>query len=105
MVFAKKNCAAYNKEVVFQAGVNLRSNLQDNVTNIKCPICLGILLPKTCGFYKCKYKFQGDKIAEGQLKHINIWPKETIGDNFDYFDPFENGSVIWINLDIYAYEK
>ena len=62
-------------------------------------------MPKTCGFWKCKYKFEGDKIEKGELKHINTKYKETNGDKFEYLDPFDNDSVIWTNLDIYAFEK
>jgi len=101
----KENCVAFNKEVVFYAGINLKFNLQQNIVNIKCPMCDGIIMPKTCGFWKCKYKFEGDKIEKGELKHINPEYKETNGDKFEYLDPLDNNSVIWTNLDIYAFEK
>ena len=101
----KDNCVAFNKEVVFYAGINLKFNLQQNIVNIKCPICDGIIIPKTCGFWQCKYKFEGDKIEKGELKHINTKYKETNGDKFEYLDPLDNNSVIWTNLDIYAFEK
>jgi len=101
----KENCVAFNKEVVFYAGINLKFNLQKNIVNIKCPMCDGIIMPKTCGFWKCKYKFEGDKIEKGELKHINTEYKETNGDKFEYLDPLDNNSVIWTNLDIYAFEK
>ena len=101
----KENCVAFNKEVVFYAGINLKFNLQQNIVNIKCPMCDGIIMPKTCGFWKCKYKFEGDKIEKGELKHINTKYKETNGDKFEYLDPLDNNSVIWTNLDIYAFKK
>ena len=101
----RENCMAFNEEAIFCAGINLKFNLQQNITNIKCPICDGIIMPKTCGFWKCKYMFEGDKIEKGELKHISTKCKETIGDNFEYLDPFDNNSVIWTNLDIYAFEK
>ena len=101
----KDNCVAFNKEVIFYAGINLKFNLQQNIVNIKCPMCDGIIVPKTCGFWKCKYKFEGDKIEKGELKHINTKYKETNGDKFEYLDPLDNDSCIWTNLDIYAFEK
>ena len=101
----KEGCVASNKEVIFYAGINLKFNLQQNIVNIKCPMCHGIIMPKTCGFWKCKYMFEGDKIEKGELKHINTKYKETNGGKFEYFDPFDNNSVIWTNLDIYAFEK
>ena len=101
----KDNCVAFNKEVVFYAGINLKFNLQQNIVNIKCPMCGGIIVPKTCGFWKCTYKFEGDKIEKGELKHINTKYKNTNGDKFEYLDPLDNNSCIWTNLDIYAFEK
>ena len=68
-------------------------------------MCNGIVIPETCGFWKCEYQFDGDKIEEGQLKHIDTKSKETIGDNFEYFTPNENGSCLWTNLNIYVIEK
>ena len=100
-----KDCRAFDKEVVHIVGIDRKFNLQNNVLNITCPICKGIIIPKTCGFWKCEYQFVGDKIEEGKLKHIDTKSKETKGDNFEYFDPYDNGSSLWTNLDIYVIEK
>ena len=99
------NCKAFNKEVIYKVGINCKFNLQENITKIKCPMCNKIIMPKTCGFWKCEYQFEGDKIEDGEEKHINTKSKETQGDNFEYFNAFDNGSVIWTNLNIYAVEK
>ena len=101
----KKTCQAFDKEVIYKVGINKIFNLQNNVLNIKCPICDGIIVPKTCGFLECEYQFLGDKIEEGALKHVEIKSKETKGDNFEYFDPYENESSLWLNLDIYVIER
>ena len=98
-------CIAHNKEVVFQVGINKKYNLQENVLNIKCPMCIGIIVPKTCGFWNCEYQFEGDKIEEGELKHIDTKSKETKDDDFEYFNPYENDSALWTNLTIYTIEK
>ena len=100
-----EKCIAKNKEVIFQVGINKQFNLQENVLNIKCPICHGIIVPKTCGFWKCEYQFVGDKIEGGKLKHVDTKCKETKGDDFEYFNPFENDSILWTNLTIYTVEK
>jgi len=73
--------------------------------NIKCPMCDKIIIPKTCGFWKCEYQFIGDKIEEGDLKHVDTKCKETKDDNFEYYNPYENKSAIWTNLNIYVIEK
>ena len=98
-------CVANNKEVVFKVGINQKYNLQANVLNIKCPMCDGIIVPKTCGFWKCEYQFVGDKIEEGTLKHVDTGSKETKDDDFEYFNPYENDSVLWTDLTIYTIEK
>ena len=100
-----KDCPAFDKEVVHKVGINKKFNLQNNVLNVKCPICDGIIIPKTCGFFECEYQFVGDKIEEGKLKHIDTKSKETKGDNFEYFDPYDNDSSLWTNLDIYVIKK
>ena len=100
-----EKCIAYNKEVVFKVGINKKYNLQENVLNIKCPMCDGIIIPKTCGFWNCEYQFIGDKIEGGALKHVDTKCKETEGNNFEYFNPYENDSVLWTDLTIYTIEK
>ena len=99
-------CQAFDKEVVYKVGITHKKfNLQENVMNIKCPMCDKIIVPKTCGFWKCEYQLEGDKIEEGDLKHVDTKCKETKDDNFEYYNPYENKSAIWTNLNIYVIEK
>ena len=101
-----RKCEAFNKEVVHKVGITKEKfNLQENILNIKRPICDGLVVPKTCGFWKCEYQFEGDKIEGGKLNHIDTKCKETQGDKFEYFNPFDNGNSLWTNLNIYAVEK
>ena len=100
-----KTCEAFDKEVVHRVGINTKFNLQQNILHIKCPICSRLVVPKTCGFWKCEYQFEGEKIEEGELKHIDTKCKETKGDNFEYFNPYENSSAFWTDLNIYVIEK
>ena len=105
-VCKNSNCEAFEKEVVYQVGIiHTKFNLQENVTNIKCPMCQKIILPKTCGFWQCEYQFVGDKIEDGDLKYVDTKCKETKDDNFEYYNPYENKSAIWTNLNIYVIEK
>ena len=99
-------CQAFNKEVIYKVGItHEKFNLQENVIDIKCPMCDKIIIPKICGFWKCEYQFIGDKIEEGDLKHVDTKCKETKDDNFEYYNPYENKSAIWTNLNIYVIEK
>ena len=100
-----KNCEAFDKEVVHKVGINLKYNLQENVLNIKCPMCNKLVVPKTCGFWDCEYQFEGDKIEAGELKLVDTESKETKGDDFEYYNPYENGSSLWTNLNIYVIPK
>ena len=96
---------AFNKEVVFKVGITHKKfNLQENVKNIKCPMCFNIIVPKNCGFWKCEYQFEGDKTEDGVLKHVDTKCKETKDNNFEYYNPYENNSAIWTNLNIYVIE-
>ena len=99
-------CKAFNEEVIHIVGIpNEKYNLQENVLNIKCPMCDGLVVPKTCGFWKCEYQFEGDKIEDGKLKHIDTKCKETKDDNFEYFNPYDNGNALWTSLNIYVVKK
>ena len=73
---------------------------------MKCPICYGVFVPKTCGFWKCEYKIESDKI-QGGIKTCRYETKKTYLDNFEYFSPYENqnGVANWIYLKIYANAK
>ena len=101
-------CKVFGKEVIYITNLKdegLKFNLNEEIQNIKCPICKKIMKPKTCGFWKCEYQFDGKKIEEGEVKSFKTEPKETKGDNFEYFDPFENDEVQWLQLEIYVLPK
>ena len=100
-------CEAYKKEVVHIVGLGsdeekLKFDLKNEVTNIKCPICPWIIKANTCGFYKCEYQFRGKKITKGKLEDYESEPKETKSNDFEYFDPNENGKTEWYELLIYV---
>ena len=103
------NCQAFKKEVIHKVGFTFGYNLQEKVAkgDMKCPICYGVFVPKTCGFWKCEYKIEGEKIQGGIMKHVDTETKKTYLDNFEYYSPYENqnGVATWIYLKIYAYAK
>ena len=101
------SCEAFNKEVIFNRGgiIDEKFNLQENIENIICPICEGIVIPKTCGFWDCEYQFIGDKIEGGKKVHVDTKCKETNGDDFEYFNPYKNPNSIWTDLTIYTIKK
>ena len=100
-------CKVWKKEVVYQTilGEKLVFVLNEELLNIKCPICSRIIQPKTCGFWKCEYQFVGKRLKEGELIDFDSKTRETNGNDFEYFDAFENGEASWIELTIYVLPK
>jgi hypothetical protein len=106
-----RKCEAYKKEVIHIIGLDtdgkkLKVELNKNyIISIKCPICNKIIETKTCGFYKCEYQFAGKMIKDGEVEYFESEPKETKSDDFEYFDPKENGKEKWLELIIYVLPK
>ena len=97
-----KNCKAFNKEVTYYAGINIRFDINIERKKIICPICSKNFLPITMGFWKCEYQIKGEKFKNGEYEEININGKETFGDNFEYFDPISNETTYWSSLIIFT---
>ena len=67
--------------------------------NIKCERCNEIIIPKTLGFYMCKYHIFGKKIIRGNIIPFDMDYRETKDDNhYDYFDELENGQIMFTKL-------
>ena len=95
-------CEAFNKEVIFKVGINVKFDLNKQKKEIVCPICHKNFIPLTLGFWKCEYQIKGEKLKNGEYREVNINGKETKDDNFEYFDANENGTAIWDELIIFA---
>ncbi len=93
-----KRCKAYNKNVIVKLR-QCRFDLIEEAENLECPMCEGLVIPKTAGFFMCKYQFEGKKI-EGE-KVVNFGPitKETHDPNHSvYYDPEGSGYVQFSKL-------
>ena len=97
-----KNCEAYNKEVIYKAGINIKFNFNSDKKEIKCPICSKNFIPNTMGFWKCEYQIKGEKLKNGDYEEIEINGKETKGDDFEYYDPNKNDTTFWSSLMIFT---
>ena len=99
-----KKCETNGKEVIYttKLGIGLIFALNNEILNIKCPICHKVFKPRNCRFYKCEYQFEGKKIEEGDVKEFESEPKETEEEKFEYFLQLENEEVQWIELNIYV---
>ena len=93
-----KKCKAYKEEVV----VNVKKKKLDLIKErdeLFCPECEATIIPKTVGFYLCKFIIYGKKIENG--KEESFRNKEDEANNKDsvkYFDPELNGEVMVTEL-------
>ena len=97
-----KNCKAYNKEVINIVGINRKFDFLINKKAIICPACSKNFIPITLGFWKCEYQIKGEKLKNGEYEDVEINGKETEGENFEYFDPYSNGTTFWSSLMIFT---
>ena len=102
-----KNCGVRGKEVIYKVELKnegLCFNVNGERENIICPNCKTRFKKKTCGFWRCEYQFVGCYYDEKIGKNIeyNSEPHETNKDEFEYFDPDENGSKEWDELIIFV---
>ena len=97
-----KKCEAYNEEVIYNSGINIKFDFNSDRKEIKCPICSKNFIPNTMGFWKCEYQIKGEKLKNGDYEQVNINGKETKGDNFEYYDPNKNDTTYWPNLMIFT---
>ena len=102
-----KNCTVKGKEVICRIGLKgegLCFNVNEERENIICPLCNNKFEKKTCGFWRCEYQFVGSysDYEEGKNIIYKSEPHETPKDEFEYFDPDENGLKKWDELFIFV---
>ena len=97
-----KKCEAYDNEVIYPAGINIKFDINLRSKEIKCPICSKNFIPLTLGFWKCEYQIKGEKLKDGEYISVNINGKETKGNDFEYYDTKETGKVFWSKLIIFV---
>ena len=99
-----KYCKAYKMEVV----VNIYKREFDLIKerdSLFCPECQSPIIPKTVGFYLCRYQISGKKIENNRIeKFMNPIDEATNSNSVKYFDPDSNGEVMMIDLKIEVLE-
>jgi hypothetical protein len=88
-----KKCKAYKKEVV----VRIKKKKLDLIKErdeLFCPECEAVIIPKTIGFYLCKFVIYGKKV-ENKIEEDfrNEEDEANNKDSLKYFDPELNGEV------------
>ena len=97
-----KYCEAFNKEVIDPKSNNIKFSIDQQKREIKCPICRKNFIPLTFGFWKCEYQIKGVRLKNGEYEDVNINGKETKGDDFEYYDPSDNGTSYWDSLTVFV---
>lgn len=93
-----KKCKAFNKEVVIPIK-NKKFDLIKEKENLFCPECDSLIIPKTVGFYLCKFLIYGKKIENNEIEDFQN--EDDVANNknsLKYFDPDLNGEVMVIEL-------
>ena len=89
-----KICKAYKKEVVVRIKKK-RFDLINEKDKLFCPECESLIIPKTVGFYLCKFKIYGKKIMNDQIEKFDNDIDEANNKNsLKYFDPELNGETV-----------
>ena len=93
-----KKCKAYKEEVV----VNVKKKKLDLIKErdeLFCPECEATIIPKTVGFYLCKFVIYGKKLENGKVESFRNKEDEANNkDSVKYFDPELNGEVMVTEL-------
>ena len=93
-----KKCEAYKKEVVVMINKK-KFDLINERNELFCPECGSPIIPKTVGFYLCKFKIYGKKINDGKEEYFENEIDEANNQNsVKYFDPDLNGEVMITQL-------
>ncbi len=91
------NCKAHNKEVIVPIKKRIFDLIEEKY-ELKCPECCNIIIPKTCGFYKCEYKVSGKKCENYNIERFDFTERASNPDEILYYNPSENGYAKMIEL-------
>ena len=93
-----KKCIAYNKEVVVPLKDIYKFDLIKERENLECPVCEGLIIPKTFGFHLCEYFVKGKKYENNKIQPFEFKGIANNKNAIQYYDPEKNGIVNIIEL-------
>ena len=93
-----EKCEAYNIEVIVPLNQIQKFNLIKERTDLKCPLCKGLIEPKTVAFYLCGYKVRGKNFENGNVKSFEFYGKARNKEAVQYYSPIKNGETLVIEL-------
>ncbi len=94
-----QSCDAYGSSIICNWGIGKEFNLGAHSPNVRCPICNRHVIPATCAFNNCDWKYRGKQwrsYAEGERK-VEEGPFQA-GNAYYVFD--ENVTTHWNKLKI-----
>ena len=65
---------------------------------LKCPLCKGLIEPKTIAFYLCSYKVKGKNIENDKIKSFEFFNKTSNKGTVQYYNPIKNGKTLIMEL-------
>ena len=93
-----KKCLANKKEVVVPLRKIKKFNLIQQKEDLECPECGGNIIPKTLGFFLCKYKVKMKKYENGEIKSFEFEGESPKKDCIQYYNPDKNGETTIVEL-------
>ena len=95
-----KKCQAYEKEVIVPLKNIKKFDLVNGKYDLNCPICEGVIMPKTLGFHLCEYKVKGKRFINDIVESFEINEKAEKNDSILYYNPDTNGTTMIVELKI-----
>jgi hypothetical protein len=95
-----RKCEVYEKEVIVPLKNITKFDLVNKKYDLECPVCGGVIIPKTLGFHLCEYNIKGKKFINDKAESFETNGKADNNDSILYFNPDKNGETIIIELQI-----
>ena len=99
-VCQNERCSANGKHVIMNHGY-CEFDLIEDRHKCKCPICRQQVIPTTCGFNNCRWKWVGRRIDQQTQRPVTIRADWKVADDaYHYFDETKSGTANWLRLKI-----
>ena len=97
----RRGCPAYKQPVIMNQGFTSFDLIEDG-HSCSCPSCSSAVVPTTCAFNSCQWKWVGKKIDPRTRRPVVVRSDDwKIADNaYHRFDEDTSGSVNWLRLKI-----
>ena len=96
---ANRRCKAYSHMVIMNQEYT-DFDLINDAYLCTCPICREGVVPITCGFNNCEWKFIGRKVEPGKRPQMIKTDWKSAGDLYERFSPEKSGKANFLDLKI-----